>query len=267
MKVIINGEVEENKNILDSNNRSFQFGDGVFETILVHKDEIRYCQTHYKRLTDALSVIKLDSTRMSFELFESSIIKAVEANNLESARVKFMVYRKPSDIPGYKTDSYDFDFVVIVKPMTSTEVIILKNTGLSHTITLHQSIYSAYKTMNSLDYILAEIEKKERELDEMILLDTNKNVSECVSSNIFWINKDEIFTSPLSTGCKNGVMRQQIMNYISVQEKLITYNEIKNAHTIFTTNVAGLGIFDSIDDRKLSTNHPILEKIKPLWAL
>ena len=69
--------------------------------------------------------------------------------------------------------------------------------SFSDKIKLHFSLFSPYKTLNSLPYVLAGIEKTERNLEDLILLDSQNNISESTSANIFWIKNDKIFTPNL----------------------------------------------------------------------
>src|SRR5690606_40107921 len=61
---------------------------------------------------------------------------------------------------------------------------IIHHAAVSKKIKLSYSAYSTFKTSNSLPYILAGIEMKERNLNEIILTDTAGNISECSSSNV-----------------------------------------------------------------------------------
>jgi len=107
--------------------------------------------------------------------------------------------------------------------------------------------------MNALKYVIAGIEKKERGLDEIIILDHQSHISEALSSNIFWKKDDSFYTPPLSTGCISGVMRQWIKKELSyngftVEEKLIDKGEFLRSDCIFTTNANGIGHIRSIEE-------------------
>ena len=267
MKVVIDGNINDEDEFLSVNNRAFQFGDGVFETLLVHKNQIRFIEDHHSRLVDAMNSISLESTSFDLTNFQNAIHSSLDVNGLKSGRVKYMVYRKSTDIPGYRTNTNEIETCVIVNHLINPQVLIHENVGLSKKVILNHSPFSAFKTMSSLPYVIAEIEKSERDLHELIINDTSGNVSECCSSNIFWIIDNQLYTPPLTTGCKAGIMRKQIMKTTDVIEQNIASNELLKAETVFCTNIAKLGIFESIEGHKLSTSHPIIDQIKPLWEL
>lgn len=265
MKVLLNGSVQEEEFIISYNNRSFLFGDGLFETIIFNNNEIRFCEDHLNRLQEGMQVIGLKA--ISSSEFKSQIARCIELNNLDKARIKFLVFRRHDQLPGYKTSTNEFGTLIITKPLEQLETLHYDKIGVSQKVVLSHSLISPFKTMNSLPYVLAENEKLSNGLEEIILLDTNSFISECAASNIFWIKDDKLFTSPLSTGCKDGIMRKQIMKLIKTEEVKSSYNDLTSADGIFCTNVARLGIFTSLGNHKLNTSHPIINKIKPLWVL
>ncbi|QSE96371.1 aminotransferase class IV [Fulvivirga lutea] len=267
MKYIYNSEPVDKIEFLTPNNRSFLFGDGVFETILVLQNEIRFLEQHHTRFTAAMKAIGLNSSKLTRELFTKSISSALEINSSATARVKFMLWRKETpDQVGYRTYTSDFDFLVSIKNNVNPVIIESSNLGLSHKVQLSPSPFSAYKTMNSLPYVLASIERSEREIDDLVLMNVKGNVSECSSSNLFWIKENNLFTSPLDSGCIAGIMRSAILDQYNVFEENTSYDALKGAEAIFSTNVARLQIFKSIDKKALETSHKLIDEIKQLWA-
>ena len=81
-------------------------------------------------------------------------------------------------------------------------------------------------------------------VEEIIILDSRGYVSETLSSNIFWKKNNRYYTSPISTGCVEGIMRNQLMNQLKhkgilVEEKLVAVSELLESDSIFTTNSMG----------------------------
>ena len=135
--------------------------------------------------------------------------------------------------------------------------------AFSNKIKLSFSSFSPYKTLNCLPYILAGIEKTERNLEDLILSDTQNNISECIAANIFWIKDDKIFTPNLQTGCVGGIMRKQIIDNakklsIGLEEGFFQKKYLLDADSVFTTNVTGIRWIQSIEN-ELFSKHKILE--------
>ena len=168
---------------------------------------------------------------------------------------------------GYKGESNEFDYHITTLATEAPRFQMIKSLGLAHTVRLVNSMTSAFKTLSSLPYVLASNEKNNSHFGELVLTDTDLNVSECTSSNIFWIEDDRLFTPPLETGCVDGIMRKQIKESFHVIEQSVTYPELSNKKVIFSTNVAQLSVYKTIDNHKLSLQHPLIIKIKQLWEL
>ena len=100
---------------------------------------------------------------------------------------------------------------------------------------------SNFKTCNSSPYILAGLNKQERNLDDVILLNDKGRISEASSSNIFFIKKNKIITPSLSEACIAGTMRKTILEialekkYI-IQETQIKLTHLQNFEEIWLTN-------------------------------
>lgn len=267
MKIILNGDFTDKKEIISIDNRAFQFGDGVFETILYSNKNLRFYEDHYNRLTAGMSALSLSLTELKSEVLKEQLLSLCELENLTLARIKIMVWRQNGSLPGYQTETNEINFAIYATENFGPQVKMMNSLMRSTKVKLTQTISSQYKTLSSLPYVLAGIEKKDRNLDDLVITDFQDQVSECCSSNLFWITNDQLFTPPLSTGCVNGIMRRQLMKNFKVSEINITYNDLLNQGTIFSTNVAQLSIFNRIDQTSLKVDHPVLESIKQLWAL
>jgi 4-amino-4-deoxychorismate lyase len=100
---------------------------------------------------------------------------------------------------------------------------------------------SSLKSTNSLPYILAGIYKKEKKLDECIILNELGNISEAITSNIFIVYNGVFYTPSLNKGCIGGIMRKVIIDMVKeggreVQECPLNPNALLRADEVFLTN-------------------------------
>jgi len=105
------------------------------------------------------------------------------------------------------------------------------------------NILSNLKTTNTLLNVLAGIYKKEKKLDDVILLNQDGFVCEGISSNIFVIKNNVLYSPTLDDGCVKGIMRENIID-ISLNLKMTVIDEahinlldIEEADEVFFTNV------------------------------
>jgi len=250
-------------------NRAFLYGDGLFETIRVKDDNIFFLPDHFERLHIGMLALSLyPPSNLTPQYLSQTIYKLIEINNIgKNARVKIQVWRRnDKNQTGYTPDNNDVDFFIYATKAQPSENTVKKNVLFFDDYKLHYSPLSRFKTCNSLPYILAGIEKSKHKVDDMILLDIEDNISECIDSNIFWIKDDILFTPSIKTGCVEGVMRKNIIitarqSNIKVEEVSAKKEELLNSGHVFTSNVSTIHPVVSIEHRNFSVDSGILELI------
>lgn len=246
-------------------NRSFRYGDAIFETVRIQNREILFFNDHISRLKKGILTLKFDvdtiNLKSQFEEIIFGILKKFPLQDNFKIRIQLFregegLYVPNGNRPIVLVEAYfvDHDFELF-----NTEKKI--NVGVSKESFISNTIFSGLKTSNALPYVIAGIEKNERNVDDLIILNDKGFISECISSNIFWVDQNEIFTPALSCGCLEGVMRKNIIsildeNHFEVNEVKQNFSLIKlNDAIFFTSNVFGIKIISSIDDfYNLDTN-------------
>lgn len=249
MKVLFDGRWIEDKIELSVLDRGLQFGDGLFETIAVRYGEAKYLKYHFERLSKGANLLNLS---LETEDFENLIELVLNENQLIDGSLKLMVWRKHTGSKGYNFDSSESHYMLIPKYQYQTDEII-ESAGFAKNVTFSYSILSGIKTMNALPYILAANERKHRKLDELIVLNAEGYICECVSSNIFWLKDNVCHTPPLTSGCLDGVMRRVLIERmvkagLTIQESLSTQEELLSAEAIFTTNSNGIRFIEKLEN-------------------
>src|SRR5436305_12321070 len=86
----------EEQPVLKASNRSFKYGDGVFETIRVVQGNIQLQQYHFERLFNGLKILSIRYDHLDSNMLSGNIIELCTLNQcLHSARVRLAVYRNP----------------------------------------------------------------------------------------------------------------------------------------------------------------------------
>lgn len=244
--VNINGEIHTSDVLLSVNNRSFLYGDGVFETLKVVNNRILFFEDHYFRLMASMRIIRMDIP-MSFtmEYIEGQVLDLVQAAGLtESARVRFTVFR---DAGGYYTPVFNsVSFTIVATSIAHSNYALSQSpfeVDLYKDFTVSKQLLSTLKTNNKLIQVTASIFAKENQLDTCLMLNEDKNVVEAVNGNLFMVMGKNLITPPIQEGCLNGVMRKQILRlakniegYTSVEEPISPF-DLQKADELFITNV------------------------------
>ncbi len=244
--VWFNGQfVAASEPIFGPSNRSYAYGDGLFETIHAYGTTARHLSLHYKRLIASMRMLELDIPNSFTEPFLANEITKL-LNKLRifgSARVRITVNRKTG---GYYTpNGFGIDVLIEAKELDEN-FFSLKPKGLSVDVYMQNrkptNALSNIKSTSSLIYVLAGIHAQKNGVDECILINDQNRLAESTSSNIFLTKEKSIFTPPLSEGCLNGVMRQVVIDlapqlgYKVYCDKPIDPEMLLVADEVFLTN-------------------------------
>jgi branched-chain amino acid aminotransferase/4-amino-4-deoxychorismate lyase len=187
-----------------ANDRAFQYGDGLFETIRYERSQVWFWPDHYARLTAGMKALHLTlADGLSEAVIYQQIIDLLRANHLidQPVRIKIQVWRQPGGL--YTPITNYANILITAQPGQPFAISEWAAVGIYADIRLHASPYSAFKTLSSLPYVMAGIAKKERSLDDIILLNVNSEdyLAECLASNLFWFDKGVLYTPDIGTGC------------------------------------------------------------------
>ena len=233
--------VAESKAMLNSNNRAFNYGDALFETLKMANSKIYFLEDHYFRLMASMRMMRMEiPLNFTMEFFESELLKTAEENNLENARVRFTVFRKDGGL--YNPTSNQIDYLIVASPLN----VLVKETyvvDIFKDYYLNSDILSTLKTTNKITNVLASIYASENGFDNCILVNERKQVVEAINGNIFTVKGNTIKTPSISEGCIKGITRKKIIEIVSksddytLEETEISPFDLQKADEIFITNV------------------------------
>lgn len=244
--VNFNGDIQDSKELLTVSNRSFLYGDGVFETLKVVDNKILFFEDHYFRLLASMRIIRMQIP-MSFtlEYLENQVLILVAQLQIQdSARVRLTVFRNEGGF--YSPKDNTVSFVIQASKLEGQRYFIEKKSfevDLYKDFVVTKQLLSTIKTNNKIIQITAAIFAQENQLDSCLLINEDKNVIEAVSGNLFMLMQNQLITPPLTEGCLNGIMRKQILRLakeldgIEVIEKEISPFDLQKADELFVTNV------------------------------
>ena len=271
----INGQLyhrnEAKISVFDS---GFLLGDGVWEGIRLHRSKLVFISEHLDRLFNSARGISLhiplSKEDMIFEiekvLLKNKMTDDVHIRLIVSRGDKITPYQNPNANVG------PINFVIIPEYKKTDPKIYEDGITIGRVSIIRPSeniLSTHYNTLSKLNCILASIEANKCKYDEGIMNDPHGNISTCNSTNLFFIKKNQVWTS---TGefCLNGITRSKAiqvcnMNEIPCKEKNFTFEDIKDCEEAFVTGTfAGIIPVSKIEEFALSStkSNSLVNKIR-----
>ena len=236
-----------NQPVISASNRSFRYGDGLFETIRMSNGKLNFPELHADRLREGMKALKIEGSALLDEYFlKQKTAELCKKNKLkDNVKFRLSVYRAGNGL--YTPESNKYGYVLEASPLTGNQYELNKKgliVDVYNEITKPVNMLSNIKTSSSLLYVMAGLFKKQHKLDEAILLNQHGFICESISSNIFVVYDKQIYTPALSEGCISGVMRKVVMqlakaNDISIIEAQLNPEVLRQAEEVFVTNAIG----------------------------
>lgn len=234
--------------------RSFQYGDGCFTTILTRDGKLQLWAQHVKRMEQALETLRIDPVDWNalHDDIESRALPDVQAG------IKLHVSRGEGG-RGYSTKVNSGPFVTVScfeYPVKYTE---LRQKGIELTVSDvvlgHSPILAGLKHNNRLEQVLAKSNVEDAGYLDGIVLDHEANVIETTMANLFWVKSQQLFTPDLSLAGVSGVMREQVLEVAKALGYPLTVgqfslNTVLDADEVFVTNCI-LGVAPVIKIREV----------------
>jgi len=242
MLVCSKGEfLEESELLLDvRTNRAFRYGDGFFETIRFEHNRIPLFKYHLQRMEVSNNLFKFKPSTFSFSNIEKLIGQTFQLNNIESGIARVTFFR--SGEGRYTPFKNEMNFLIeVTEHSFGSYFSMLKEVGISTQIVLHSHSFSHIKTLNALPYVFAGMEAKERQWNECLLPNTNNEIAEGTWSSLVWMENDELFTPPLSSGCVSSTMKEALKDFLQqngkiLTEKVCTLSNLQHAQEVWLLN-------------------------------
>ena len=234
-----------NKSDSDLLNRGFLYGDSVFESIRIVNNKIIFWEDHYMRLMSSMRIIRIEIPQSyTPDFFKLQITNTIsKVNPSFTGRVRLTIFREGG---GYYTPELSSPSFIVNCSVIDSKEFYLKDSefkvDLFKDYYIQNDLLSNLKTNNKLINVLAGIYANENNLDNCILLNNKKNVTEFLNGNLFIVRENKIITPNLDSGCLKGIMRKKIIEYVklipefSIEETVISPFDLLSANEIWLTN-------------------------------
>lgn len=231
---------------LTFDNRGFKYGDALFETLRVLQGKVVFAEEHYLRLMASMRIMRMEiPMQFTLEFFEEQILALVVAAGLENspAKIRFNVYRNDGGL--YTPVTNNVSFFISIDRLPNAFYIVEEG---GYEVELFKDFYQApgllstLKTNNKALQITGSVFAQENDLQNCLILNTDKNVVEALNGNVFLVKGSIVKTPPITDGCLNGIVRKQLIKIIKATEGItfeeasISPFELQKADELFITN-------------------------------
>ncbi len=223
--------------------RGFLYGDGIFETIRSYNGTPFKLNEHIERLRNSSGKLKIVFEYTNSEIGDN--IKAlIEKNNIQNAYIRITLSRGTGGSGLGISDNHRPTLLIQAKPFIPYEaklydkgmVLVVSKSRRSTSCPI-----SYHKTTNLLKSIMLKEEAKTKSANEVVIINTDGFVAECVVSNIFIVINGRVITPSLDTNILPGITRRTVLDIcnnssIPASEEHFTKEKLIKADEIFITN-------------------------------
>jgi branched-chain amino acid aminotransferase len=268
MIVFLNGEfVSEERALVSVFDRSFLYGDGLFETLRVAQGRpFRWAQ-HMDRLRGGADFLGI-KIPFGCKALEKYAAELIAQNKMPEALLRLTLSRGVGP-RGYSPKGANQPVLVMslhALPAAGDANRGWKLVTASRRLPAGESL-AHFKTANKLVQVLARAEADAAGVDEALLLNTDGFAVEGASSNLFWMQAGTVCTSPLASGVLAGVTRAVTLEIcqrlsLPVQEQSISPEELRRCDGVFLT-LSSLGVVEAVElDLTALSRSPLVEKLR-----
>lgn len=257
--VFLNGRfVPETQAVVSVFDRSFLYGDGLFEAVRVCQGRLFRWPQHLERFLRGAAHLKIRPPFAPDEM-ENVARQLVKKNKMPEALLRLTLSRGVG-LRGYSPKGANLPtFVMTLHPAPKLD---LKNPPRWKLVTASNRLptgdpLAQFKNANKLPQILARAEADAVGADEALLLNTAGRVVEGTTSNLFWVSNGIVCTPPLVAGILPGVTRLAVFEVcralkIPTKEIAPRPGQLLAAQGVFLS-MSSWGIVEAVelDGRKL----------------
>ncbi|MEA2973226.1 MAG: branched-chain amino acid aminotransferase [Actinomycetota bacterium] len=206
-------------------------GDGVFETLRVYRGQPFAARRHLERLASSAAAMGLPCPPA--DVLRLAMAEVVDADGLESARLRITVTGGPAPLGGGRGDAGP---TVIVAggalpdwpPATAVVTVPWPRN--------ERSALVGVKTISYGENVVALAYARERGAGEAIFANLAGNLCEGTGTNVFVAVGGRLVTPPLSSGCLAGVTRDLLLELLDVEEADVPLSALASAGEAFLSS-------------------------------
>jgi branched-chain amino acid aminotransferase len=222
----------------------FLYGDGVYETLRAYQGRILLWERHMARLRRSCELIGLDLP-IRDEAWIPIITELLVRNGLQDAGLRLTVSRGEGELGIDPSLCPNPTIVVMAKPVVTYTYQQWEQGKVLHLSSVRRNPELAQspqiKALSFLNNILAKQEGVRVGADDALMLNMDGYLSECTTSNIFFVKNQQLYTPAVDCGILKGITRDVVIEIadkleVCVEEGRYTMEQLRQADECFITN-------------------------------
>ncbi|MEN9677877.1 MAG: branched-chain-amino-acid transaminase [Verrucomicrobiota bacterium] len=253
--------------------RSFLYGDGLFETVRIHRSTPLHWDRHLHRLREGAKALRLQIPYSDAEITDTA--QAMIRRQSATEAILRLTLSRGIGRRGYSIrGAHQPRLIITVHALPDVPPDAAEGWKLAtseYRLPARDPL-TRFKTANKLIQVMARAEAEDAGADEALLLDTDGHLAETASGNLFWIADGVVWTPPLSTGALAGVTRSVVLELaprlgLQSGEKLQGLPTLLRTDGVFVTQSSrGIISVTQVDGTPVAASPIIVRLREAYWA-
>lgn len=258
--------------------RGLEFGDGLFETLLVRAAQPLFAKLHLQRLQRGCQALAFPSCEVAVRDQLDRAAADLGARGWQWAALRITLTRGAGQ-RGYAPPENPTPRIII----SATKLVDFPGAmatpaivGLAEMRWPTQPALCGLKHLNRLEQVMAARESRQAGFDEAVMLDQQGRVVSVIAGNLFYVLDAHLLTAPLDDCGIAGTRRDLIMRRwapalgLAVREESVTTSRLEQADEVFYSNslvgIRPIGRFGQRSWNDHSICEALYQQYRSEWA-
>jgi len=263
-RINLNGEIHQDAHI-SVFDHGFLFGDSIYEVVSTHHGQLCFVNEHLRRLRNSAHAISLEIP-LTDEQMIREIHKTMKAAGNPESYIRIIVTRGVGEMDIDPETCTEPNVLIFVKSILQYPEENYEN-GINVALVSikrnpKEALNPGIKTGNYLNNVLAKVEARKAGAADALMLNPTGQLTECTTSNFFFVRDQRLMTPSLNCGILLGITREVVLrlareNGVLVEEGEWPPDVLQNAEEAFITGTVKMVMpVTSLDGRPFGSGKP-----------